>query len=254
MRQPLHIASRKPVLRLALAAALALAACSTVSTTAPANARIEGDWQLNAALSDDTAARIRQLVASQEQKMRAQRSRQRGGAGDQVGDDSGDDSGGADSGPESAGGPPTDGGRPGGRPGGRGGRGAQSQGQVQTGQSAMNAYAIRELRSQLELALAVPHGLRIERSGEQVSIAADELPPRIYRPGEVFSRIDEIGTAQVESGWKAPAFLLRTRYSNRIARLERYELDARAGRLLVTRSFDEPRIGKLELHSVYERR
>jgi hypothetical protein len=265
MRPPLCLASLQPVLRLALTASLAVtAACSTVSTSAPADVHIEGDWQLNAALSDDVAARTRLFVALQEQKLRAQRSRQRGTQGEQAGDDLGDDAGdpdGADTGPEGGGGPGAGGGEPGGSPGGPGGRGSRSgrggQNQAQGGVGGlgvMNAYALRELRSQLELALAAPRSLRIERSGELVSIAADGLPARTYRPGEVFSRIDEIGTAQMAAGWKAPAFLLSTRYSNRIVRAERYELDARAGRLLVTRTFDAPRIGKLELRSLYERR
>jgi hypothetical protein len=234
----------------ALATVAALTGCASLRTTAPTTARLDGSWQLDSALSDDAGARIQQFVATQEQKMRAQRARSPGG------DEGADET---DSGPDN---PGPNGGGSGGSGGGRGrggggaggaGAGADAAGGRGAGLSVMNAYAIKELRSQLQLSLVPPHMLGIERRGETVSLGADGLPPRVYRPGEVFSRIDEIGTARVDNGWDGTAFVLRTRYSSGVERTERFELDS-AGHLVSTRTVNEPRIGKIAVRSVYERR
>jgi hypothetical protein len=247
---------------IALAGLIGAAGCSTLRTTAPPSSHIEGAWQLDAAASDDAPARIQQYVEAQEQKMRAQlrNARNRGQRGDDeesVPEDGGADGADApdDPGGNGPGGTPSGGGSGGRGRGGRGGGASESAGATrqQNGPNLLNSYAIKELRSQLQLSLTAARTLGIDRHGDTVSIAADGLPPRGYQPGEGFSRIDEIGTAQVASGWDGAAFVLRTHYSNRIERTERYELDPHTGKLIITRTINEPRSGKLALRSVYDR-
>lgn len=197
--------------------AFLLYACA--SSAPPAHSTLDGHWRLDRSASDNVAARLDQAIRQAQARLRHRR----------------------------PGGP--------GGPGGAGGPGGLEEGDS-AGDLLGNGLIIgpdfHELRERLLPTLASPATLVIRTSPETVTIQHDDLPARDYQPGESLARMDEYGTARLQARWDGAAFEIRQRYTSGARLTERYEV-ARDGSLHYTRSLQDPTLGKLELHSVYQR-
>jgi hypothetical protein len=227
----------------ALIAAMILgvtAACSTVTSTAPANPLVSGHWQLDKSASDLVETKVSTAVSAWQAKLRKR-------------------NGGRDIGTGSTGG------GYGGRGGRHGGGGGGDQGSSDTGQgeyqySNEDFDAFRpigpdfaQLHRRLVQVLTPPDTLKFDAGADFVRIAPDSVPPRDYHTDEEFSRIDEYGTAKIDAGWSGNAFELQARYSSHATLIEHYEVDARTDTLKVTYHLNDPMVGKIDVNSVYHR-
>ena len=211
------------------------AGCSTVTATAPAHPLVTGHWQLDRSASDLVDTKVSAAVSDWEATLRKR-------SGDAVVDNG------------SAG--------YGGHRGGRGGAGGGAQGGSGAGADSTGEEfdAFRplgpdfpEIRRRLVQVLTPPASLQLDTGSDYVRIASDSLPPRDYHPDEEFSRIDEYGTAKIDSGWAGNAFELQAHYTSRATLVERYEVDPRTDTLTVTYHLRDPMVGKIDLSSVYHR-
>lgn len=213
-------------------ALLALDACATVSTL-PAGNRLSGHWAIDVVASDDVGMRVDRAIALARARLRRRRN---GGLDDSP------PGAGLGAGPaEAAPGGPTD---------SDGGPDADDQGPDEYGRIGPD---FMQLRERLAQALAAPAKLVITASADELRLEADTLPPRDYHLGERFSRIDEYGTATIDSGWKDDAFQLRLRYGNHATLIERYRTDTSGAGLEVLHRLSDPTVGKIEVRSVYRR-
>ena len=212
------------------------AGCASVAV-APADSQLSGSWVLDNAASDNVEAKVSRALAAAEDKLRKRRGY------DTV------ESGGR-------------GGRHGGGQGGEGQSGTASGSDTEEnfdapgdefGSQGMLGPDFAGLRTRLMQALLAPMKLKIEVQADTVRITPDDVPPRDYHLGEAFSRIDEYGTAQIDSSWKNNGFVLRARYTSRASRIERYELAPQTDTLTLTRQVVDPIVGKLNISSVYHR-
>jgi hypothetical protein len=188
------------------------------STRAPADVDLGGQWQLDAASSDNVEARISQAVdhaeARQRQRMRtmAAQNRARGlSSGDEMG-------------------------QPGSEP---------------VVSVPFIGTDFKQLHQHLLQILSSPSSLRLDIQDQTVTIQSDHLPPRDYLPGEPFVRVDEYGNANVSASWSGPAFVLHERYLGHGTMTERYEVDPKSGTLTYTRQLKDSTVGNIELKSVY---
>jgi hypothetical protein len=192
-----------------------LGACA--STQSPANPTLSGHWRLDTAASDNVGAKIAPAL----DRARARLRRRRRGKGNGIGgnDNSGDDS-------------------------------ATSVDQF--GNITGIGPDFTQLRQRLLDALDVPANLVLDVRPDLIVIQSDGLPARDYSPGEKFTRVDDYGTAVLDSHWSGNAFVLVERYTSGARLTERYEID-HDGSLDCTRSLADPTIGKLDIRSVYRR-
>jgi len=206
---------------------LGVGACATTQT--PADAALSGHWRLDQAASDRIDIQVTRAVANAERRER-QRERQRRGRG-------------------AAGAVQQDG------PAAHRGAGAGEASGItedQFGNITAIAPDFPQLRERLLQTLDAPVMLVLAVQPGLIDIQADGLPARDYHPGEKITRLDEYGTAVLDSHWSGMAFVLRERYTSGAKLTERYQL-GRDGTLTCTRSLADPIIGKLELKSVYRR-
>ena len=189
------------------------------STKAPTDVDLGGQWQLDAASSDNVDARVTQAVdraeARQRQRMRAM-----------------------------------------GMYGGRSRGTANGEEMGQPGSEPVVATPFigpdfKQLHQHLLQILTAPSTLRLDVQDQTVTIQSDRLPARDYQPGEPFVRFDEYGNATVSASWSGPAFVLHERYMSHATLTERYEVDAKSGTLTYTRQLKDPTVGTVELKSVY---
>jgi len=211
-------AAKRVLAGLALSALTALSACAT--TSQPPDARLQGQWQLDSAASDDVPARIAEAIRTA-QRHRARHSSELGGppgegAPDVTGADAGLDAG------------------------------------ELTGGGFIIGPDFRELRERLQQTLLSPHTLTLSVQSGVVQIQRDDSPGRDYQPGESITRFEEYGTARLTSAWKDEAFVVSERYTSGARLEERYALDAH-GALLYTRSLRDPTVGNIQLRSIYRR-
>jgi len=198
------------------AAALVLFACA--STKAPTDIDLGGQWQLDAASSDNVDARVSQAVdraeARQRQRMRtmAAQNRARGlSSGDEM--------------PQS--------------------------GSEPVVSVPFIGTDFKQLHQHLLQILGAPSSLRLDVQDQTVTIQSDRLPARDYQPGEPLVRFDEYGNATVSASWSGPAFVLHEHYMSHATLTERYEVDAKSGTLTYTRQLKDPSVGTIELKSIY---
>ena len=216
----------QPAPTVALLCLLALLGGCETTSTAPADSRLTGSWQLDRSASDDPDAIIAKAVGQAEARFR--RRLVRYGVG-------GPDSGGAGNQP------PPDGpdyslDTPGDRFGGMG----------------MVGPDFRGMRARLHNALLPAGSLRLDVDDDTVSIGADQLPPREYHLGEKLSRIDEYGTAIIRPEFQHQQFVLRSSYTSHAQRVDTYDVDS-SGALTVVEQINDPGVGRLVVRSVYRR-
>jgi hypothetical protein len=224
------IAPRHRRLTLSLMAALVVdlgTACTTTSG-APAQSYLSGRWQLDKSASEDPDSKISAAVADAESKLRRRLA----------------NAGYTEYGPVNT---------PG---GGRGARGGASAGAELNGDEfSATGYIgpdFAGLRRNLKSVLGAPQLLVIDVQPEFVRLAGDEAPPRDYPYDEEFTRIDEYGTARIDTSWSGTTFKMRARYSTKAVVTESYTADPHSGQTLtVTRSLSDPIAGKLVVRSVY---
>ena len=219
-------ASRAVIAASLLPLLVTIAGCSSLDTR-PAQAgqmlagqalTIVGDWQLDAAHSDDFDAKLGQLLKERQQRMRA-----RHGMG---GSRRGGEAGGA----------------------GRDGRDYEVLELPQEGSDRFRTRMIDDLRPPRVLHIASEPG------NEAVDVMHDaDSAGRRYLPGQTVSRIDDSGAAQITCGWNQQAFEVRARYVHNAARNWRYEVEPATGMLLLRFEVTDPEIGNLVMASRYRR-
>ncbi len=192
-----------------------LGACA--STQAPANSGLSGHWRLDTAASDNVGAKITLALDRARAKFRRRHRNYGNGGGGGGGDNSGDDS---------------------------------TTSVDQFGNITAIGPDFTQLRQRLLDALYVPANLVLDVRPDLIDMQSDGLPARDYNPGEKFTRVDEYGTAVLDSHWSGNAFVLDERYTSGARLTERYEID-QDGSLDCTRSLEDPTIGKLDTKSVY---
>jgi hypothetical protein len=233
---------RRPFAPISLAASILSLSmgCATVTSTAPANPLLSGHWQLDKSASDLVDTKVGNAISTWQAKLR-----QRSGYLDAS--NAGNSGGGY-----------------GGRGGHRGGTGGGTQGGNGTDQSGDTsgeeidllrplAPDFPEVHRRLVQVLTPPDRVRFDTGTGLVRITPDNMPSRDYHTDEVFSRIDEFGTAKIDAGWSGDAFELRVRYSSHATLIEHYAIDAHTDTLTVTYHLNDPRVGKIDLNSVYHR-
>ena len=221
---------------LAALAALALTGCASMDLQpAPSAPTLDGQWQRDAAASDDFDRKLNTLLET----LRHRTGPHHGMTGD--GGGSGGSGGGG-------------GRRGGGRSGGGGGEGdASGSGEAEGDVLTIPMEEPDKARARLADDLRPPGTLRIAMNGAVVSITRDAEPTREFYPGQSVSRIDTSGAATLTSGWNKHAFVIRARYTDRATRSWRYELEPASGLLRVSFDADDPEFGRLQLVTRYRR-
>ncbi|MGH8143571.1 MAG: hypothetical protein ACREU2_13770 [Steroidobacteraceae bacterium] len=211
-----------------------LGACA--SSQVPADSALSGHWRLDTAASDNVGAKIAQSIDSARARLRRRLGAGRFGRLPRNGNASGNASGGSGGGAD------------------RGDNGTEDNATTvdQFGNITAIGPDFEQLRSRLADALDVPPMLMLDVHPGAIEIQSDGLPARDYNPGEKFTRVDEYGTAVLDSRWAGNAFVLTEHYTSGARLTERYELGP-GGALDCTRSLSDPTIGKLQIKSVYRR-
>lgn len=189
--------------------------------------RLDGDWQLDVAASDNFDDKLAKLAEA----MRAKRKARRGGAAN----------------------------------GGFGGRGAGGRGDGSDGDGALDANGVPllsnelppesrdELRDRLGETFRPPQHLQIHTGDDEVRMLGDAPPERRYNLLETVTRMDLSGTSTLRSSWTSQGLLVDSRYTNRSRSIQRYTLDRTGTVLNVSLDLTEPISGRLQVHSVYRR-
>jgi hypothetical protein len=223
---------RRLALPLAIAFALGLNTACTSTSTAPQSPRLSGQWQLDRTASDDADAKISEAIEQAESKLRKRLAE----AGFSQYDQNSGNGGGHRA-----------------RHGGSGNSDSTELNGEEFSQTGFIGPDFAALRRNLHQALGSPQSLTIDVKPDAVRLAADNGPPRDYPSGDEFTRIDEYGTAHIDTSWSGPTFNLRARYSSKATMSESYTADDRTDTLTVMRHLTDPVVGKLSVRSVYRR-
>jgi hypothetical protein len=109
-----------------------------------------------------------------------------------------------------------------------------------------------ELRQQLAGLLVIPPTLRISQAGDEILLDEGRHSPRHFDLDESYSRVDDLGTAEVTAQLKSDGFTVREKYNKgRGSNRETYQLEAKTDRLIVTRTVARPKMPDLVLRSIY---
>jgi len=109
-----------------------------------------------------------------------------------------------------------------------------------------------ELRKDLSRLLVIPATLRISQSGDEVKLDEGRGGPRSFDLDEAYSRVDEVGTAEISAQLKSDGFSVREKYKKgRGSNREAYQLEPRTDRLIVTRTVSRPKMPDIVLRSIY---
>jgi hypothetical protein len=220
----------KVIAPLIAASALSLGAigCTTTSI-APSDPHLNGQWQLDKSASDDADAKIEAAVDQAESKLRKRLANAGFSQYDQ----------------------------PNGPHRGRGGAGDSGSAAGLNGEEFSQTGYIgpdfNALRRNLQRVLQAPTRLTIDVKPDDVRIAGDGNPSRDYPPDDDFTRIDEYGTAHIDTSWSQATFRLRARYASRAILVETYAADTRADTLVVMRHLSDPVAGKITVRALYRR-
>jgi len=209
-----------------------VSACMTTSAP-PADVHLSGQWHLDKAASDDCDAKIAAAVNQAESKLR----KRLAGAG--YGQYATDTPTGGSGGRRS-----------------RGGNSPSSAGAELNGdefsQTGFIAPDFADLDRRLRQILDAPLLLTIDVQPDFVRLTGDDVPAREYPSDDEFTRIDEYGTARIDTKWSGTTFELRARYSHASV-TELYAADVHGSTLTVTRNLSDPVAGKISVHSVYRK-
>jgi hypothetical protein len=205
-----------------------LAGCETV-TTAPADSRLAGSWNLDKAASDNPEAKIAAAMSVAQARMKHRLARYGPADPDNTRAAAAGD---APDSPDYTYDTPED---------------------YRYGIPGRVGPDYRGFRSQLRQELVPPNSLQLDVAGDLVTISSDQLPPRDYRLGERVSRIDEYGTAIISVSWSHDMFALNYKYTSHASHSETYQVDPGTGALTVTEDITDPIVGRITLHSVYRR-
>jgi hypothetical protein len=226
----------KAIASLTTVVALTLGAIScTTTSTVPADPHMSGQWKLDPAASEDADVKISDAIDNAEGRLRKRLSN----AGFSQYDE-----------PQTGG--PGGGRHPRGGTEGAAGNSAGLNGE-EFSQTGYIGPDFNSLRRNLNRVLASPKTLVIDVKSDDVRIAGDDLPPRDYPPDDAFTRIDEYGTARIDTSWSGMTFSLRARYDSHATVKESYTADAHNDTLTVVRLLSDPVAGKLAVRSVYRR-
>lgn len=205
----------------ALAAALGVAACSSLATQpAGASTALAGTWQLDAAGSDDFDRMLGPLLEAERERLRPRHGHANPGDRRGGGDDDRSGAGPGRGEPDALVMPPED-------------------------PDKMRTRMVTELRP--------PARLQIALVGDTVEITGDAEPARQFLPGQSVSRIDTTGAASLASGWDQSAFVLRAKYTNRGSRSWRYEPEPAGAALRLSFEAEDPEFGRFKLQTRYRR-
>ena len=109
-----------------------------------------------------------------------------------------------------------------------------------------------ELRKDLNRLLVIPATLRISQSGDEVKLDEGRGGPRSFDLDESYSRVDEVGTAEISAQLRPDGFSIREKYKKgRGSNREAYQLEPRTDRLVVTRTISRPKMPDIVLRSIY---
>jgi hypothetical protein len=108
-------------------------------------------------------------------------------------------------------------------------------------------------RTRMVEELQPPAGLVVTLAGGEIAIQGEGEPQRRFVPGDKVTRIDVSGTAELECGWSAQAFVVKARYVNRAQRSWRYEVDRASGELRIDFSGHDPDYGEFAVKARYRR-
>jgi hypothetical protein len=109
-----------------------------------------------------------------------------------------------------------------------------------------------ELRKDLTRLLVLPATLRISQSGDELRLDEGRGGPRSFDLDEPYSRVDEMGTAEISAQLKRDGFSIREKYrKGRGSNREAYQLEPRTDRLVVTRTVSRPKMPDIVLRSIY---
>jgi hypothetical protein len=219
-----------------LAGAFVLSIVSGCTTTSapPANVHLSGQWHLDQAASDDPDAKVAAAVNQAESKLRKRLAS--AGYGEYGTDAPAPGSGGRRS---------------------RGSNGSGSSGGAalngdEFSQTGFIAPDFADLHRRLRQVLDAPQLLTIDVQPDFVRLTGDDVPAREYPADDEFTRIDEYGTARIDTKWSGTTFELRARYSHASV-TELYAADVQGSTLTVTRKLSDPDAGKISVHSVYRK-
>lgn len=209
----------------ALTAALVAASGCTSLTSRPARQDqalvIAGDWQLDEASSDNFDAKLMQVLRERQQRLRTRH----GSGAARNGDDEQDGGGNR-----------------------RDLRDFDALEIPQEETARFRSRMVEELRPPRTLHIALESGL------EAVNMRHDaETVSRRYLPGQIISRIDDGGAAQISCGWEQQAFVIRAQYVHRATRSWHFEVEPATGRLQLRFEVNDPEIGHMNLLSRYRR-
>lgn len=201
-------------------ASLLLSTISPADAAGKADPRLDGDWQLDPAASEDFEAKLAGLAealrAKQRNRRRAMDAR--------------------------------------GAPGGPGGYGAADEyGQVPGLIQDLPPETHDELHERLGDAYHPPLRLQIQSRGSEIGMLGDTPPARRYNLEETVTRMDVSGTATLSTSWSGSTLVVSARYTNRLRSEQRYSVDKSGSVLNVTLHLDDPIAGKLQVHSTYRR-
>ena len=207
------------------AALVAASGCTSLSTSHPVHQGqalvITGDWQRNEASSDNFDAKLMQVLRERQQRLRTRH----GSGASRNGDD--EQGGGGNS---------------------RDPRNFDALEIPQEETEHFRSRMVEELRPPRTLYVSQETGL------EAVSIRRDaETVSRRYLPGQMVSRIDEGGAAQISCGWEQQAFVIRAQYVHRATRSWHFEVEPATGMLQLRFEVNDPEIGHMNLLSRYRR-
>ena len=107
-----------------------------------------------------------------------------------------------------------------------------------------------ELREQLSQVLVIPPAVAIRVDGDEIIVEAGRSTRR-FEPGEPYSRVDKIGTAEITAKWQHEGFQVRESYKKGRDNREAYTFDAKSERLIVTRTIDRPSLPTITVKSIY---
>jgi hypothetical protein len=215
-------------LTVVFALTLGTTSCTTTST-APSDPHLAGRWQLDKPSSDDADAKISAAIDEAESKLR----KRLANAGFTQYEQPNSPHHGRGGGNPPAGGPELNG--------------------EEFSQTGYIGPDFNELRRNLQRVLGSPNLLTIDVKPDYVRLAGDDAPPRDYPPDDQFTRMDEYGTARIDTSWSGSTFRLRARYQSKATVTESYTADEHAGTLTVVRHLIDPVAGKLTVRAVYRR-
>ncbi len=204
---------------------LVLGAVLPAAAASRPDARLYGDWQLDAAASDDFEAKLKHMAEELLARRRSQRSA--------WGAFPGSSGAGADGTDPSATGDP--------------------YGQVPGLSMELPPENQEELRDRLAGTYRPPSRLHIRAMGSEIGMLGDTPPERRFNLDETVTRMDVSGTAQLRTSWSGSTLLVDSRYTNRARSEQRFSLDRSGEVLTVTVLLTEPNGGRLQLHTAYRR-